>query len=364
MPLADRFMDENPDAASAGSAAAAPASSDPDPIDDATKHAMARGDFLPDAAPAAAAPAPAAAAPAPASATPATEPGAAAAGDPPAAATPPADDKASIMVPKSRLDEVLAQVRELKEQVAKGQPAQPAQPATPPQPQADPVAELNAQLNTLQGQYESALLDGDTKLAGELRAQMATVDQHRMAALTNNAATIATTRMQAQAAYEGVVNAAVTDYPMLFPTSGEGVYQPELEREALELRDAYLQMGHPAHVALAKAVDVTMRANGVEKVGTVKAPPAEPAKTPEQLAAEKVAAAEAKAAERKTAAVERNVAAIKATPPDLSGVGVNSDAHGANSKGIPDVSQMSEAEFEALRKDPAKMALARGDLTA
>lgn len=266
------------------------------------------------------------------------------------AETKPAETKQaeSPMIPKARLDEVLAKNRELAAQLQQRQQQQAQQ--------AD-LSALTTKKAELYAKYEEALMDGDAKLAADLRGELLTVDEQVMGARLEQAQQQAVQTVQAQQAYAQTIAAVEADFPALNPDSE--AYDAALEEEVADLMNAYATTGLSAPQALAKAVQMVTAAKGIEPASRAAAAPAPTPVDPAAAAAAKIAAAEQAAQARKGEAVARNVAAAQAQPPSTENVGL------AGSTGLAkqvDVSRMSEREFDKLRKDADALAVARGDV--
>lgn len=278
--------------------------------------------------------------PAPPAAQPTVEEDAAAAGVAPAAAEAPAAEAPAEqrppahMVPKARLDEVLAKTRELQAQVeVLTRVQQQAQPAAQQQAATQPLDALAA----LEEQYADALLDGDKRAAVELGRQIRKME---MDIHTQQAAQVVqgvNAQTAAAAQYDAVVDEIEREFPVFNPDSE--TYNDELAQEALVIANGYASQGMVFHDALAKAVGTVARANGVAPVS-------------QQPSA---------AQQRQQQSLARNASAASQQPPNLSAAPVGTDSSQMGGPLTAEaVASMTMAQFEKLSQED--LARARGDI--
>ncbi|MFZ2981874.1 MAG: hypothetical protein WA085_12645 [Sphingobium sp.] len=225
------------------------------------------------------------------------------------------------MIPKARFDEVnnakktaeqreaglLAELEQLRNGVVKSEAA--AEPAAA----APGVADL-------EDAYTDALMDGDRDKARELRMQINAIirdsavheiDQRNTQATESQSITVAAL-------------AVIDEYPQ-FDDTGEHA-NPEAIAEMVELRDFYItSKGMKPAEAITKAAEKVAKLFGLV-APTAAEPDAEPAVD-----------------ERTKASIKRG-AAVAATQPNTSAVGVGSREDGAKAN----IQTMSEEQFEAL----------------
>lgn len=231
-----------------------------------------------------------------------------------------AEREKRIRIPKARLDEVLekAKVREgqLLDQIRALQTKQPVQPVE------DVTAKVQAEIETMQEQYEDALIDGRKAEAKELRtkinARTNQLFEHKTAVRAE--ATRQETIEELQ--YNATLASIEGTHPELNPESG--VFNEALTDEISGLMQALVKDGMPRVQALARAtkyVIPTSRPAGV------------PATTAGVTADARAAAARVKSAD-----------AARRQPPSLANVGADADKAGVLS-GKTDVSEMSPTQF-------------------
>lgn len=249
------------------------------------------------------------------------------------------DDPKDIKIPKARFDEAQKKARdriaELEAKLSKAE-KEHAQAAT----DAD-VEKLQGEITSLEDQWAEYLMEGETD---KVKATRREIDQKReeliqtrlvqQSQATGNAAV-------EQIRYETKLAVIEEKYPALNPDSTD--YDPALENEVGEMKAAFEARGWGSTAALEKAIHYVIR--------DVEAPPSEDPEIKRSQRAHKA---------RKAAA-----AAAKATPPDASLAGRDSDK-GGKGDGLPDVTKMTPDQFAKwAESDPDAMAKLRGDtLTA
>lgn len=277
--------------------------------------------------------------------------------------TPPTEEaeKDDVRIPKARFDEAIAAEREKNarlveqlEQLRRGQQAQQ---------QVEQLTDLEARLNEKRAAYEDAIFEGDKAQAQALRSEIAKLER---AVYTGQAEQLAAKQVEeyrAQLEYDSAVARIEADFPMLNPDHES--YSEALSAQVLDLMGAFVTAGKPQKDAMAEAVDLITRANGIQAASRTPAPPAPPAeKTEAEKAAERIAMAQeaARNAEKasKATSVARNVSAAALQPPNLADIGADADMAGMNKNA--DVSRMTDKQFEAFMKDETAVRVARGDL--
>lgn len=227
------------------------------------------------------------------------------------------------MVPKSRLDEVLAKQKALQKQLDALKASQPEAEAAPDEYDFD-AKEL---------EYQQFVLDGESQKAMALRKEIRAAekaqiefDMTQKMATTNSNSHVATALQQAAAAVEA-------DFPVFDRSSDQ--FNEEYTNEVVELRDAFITKGHNAVEALSKAVRFVVKSYDLDSA-------LETAPNPD-------------VAVKKKSTISKKIKAANAQPPVLEGEGTRTRDT------VPiDVMRMSEDEFNALPE--ATLKRLRGDI--
>lgn len=237
------------------------------------------------------------------------------------------DKKKSPMVPKTRLDEVLAKNRELE---AKLEAERTARESRKPVPEKDAKA---VDLDALEDQYMDAVMAGEKDKAKGLRSQIRAEEAKQFTSKADensghNSAAVAL----AEAAK--IVQDA---FPAL--KEGHADFNEEAFKEVLELRDAYIVQGKDPVVALNKAVKLVVKEYDLDTVLD------EPTKKDE-----KVVDLDKKREEN----IKKKIDANGKQPPEVKG------ESNRPKKELNEVAEMSQEEFDALPVSALKRL--RGDI--
>lgn len=234
------------------------------------------------------------------------------------------------MVPKARLDEVLAKQKALQKQLDE------VNAANEKSDEAPEAYDFDAK----EDEYQNLMLDGEnakaTALRREIRQAERAMFQYEMRqemAQNISADRQMTALQQAAAAMEEA-------YPV-FDQNSES-YSEDLTNEVVELRDAFIARNYDAVDALSKAVQYVVKSNDLDQ----------PADSAPSLAGKSSPVDEVA---KKRAQVSKKLKAAEAQPPELPGE--SSSNHGE--KGI-DLSTLTEEEFDALPE--ATLKRLRGDI--
>ena len=239
-------------------------------------------------------------------------------------------EQKSPMVPKSRLDEVLAKQKALQKQLDEAKAANET-PAEAPEQYDFDAKEV---------EYQQMVLDGETDKAVALRKEIRAAEKAQIEwemeqkmGQTVQQSQQATALQQAAADMEAA-------YPAFDRNSAD--FNEEYTNEVVELRDAFIIKGYEPVDALSKAVNFVVKDHQLD--GDV---PAEPALAAPQQKVEQTA--------KKKATVAKKLKAAEAQPPELEGEG--SSSRGEN---VVNLERMSEDEFNALPE--ATLRRLRGDI--
>lgn len=236
----------------------------------------------------------------------------------------------SPMVPKSRLDEVLAKQKALQKQVEEMKAAT-EKPAEAPEEYDFDAKEIEYQQLVLDGEAEKAVALRK-EIRGAEKAQIEWEMEQKMGQTVQQSQT-ATALQQAAAEMEAA-------YPVFDQNSSE--FNEEYTNEVVELRDAFIIKGYDPVDALGRAVKYVVKDRDLDAAGEAEQKPALAAAKPEQSA-------------KKKANVAKKLKAAESQPPELEGEG--SSSRGEN---VVDFNGMSEEEFDALPE--ATLRRLRGDI--
>ena len=234
------------------------------------------------------------------------------------------------MVPKARLDEVLAKQKALQKQLDDINAAAEKSAEAPEEYDFD----------AKEVEYQNMVLDGETEKAVGLRreirkAERATLEFEMRAEMTQ---TVSQDRQMT--ALQQAANAMEDAYP-IFDRNSE-TFNEAVTNEVVELRDMFMQGGYDVVDALSKAVKYVVKDHDLDQAQESVPSLAGKAQKSDELA-------------KKRAQVSRKLQAADAQPPELPGE--SSSMHGE--KGL-DLSTMTEEEFAALPE--ATLKRLRGDI--
>lgn len=234
------------------------------------------------------------------------------------------------MVPKSRLDEVLAKQKALQKQLdemkAQQQPAENAPEAY--------------DFDSKEVEYQQLLLDGESQRAAALRQEMRKAERDQIAYEMRQEMSQKVQQNAQATALQQAANELEANFPVFDQNSAD--YNAEITQEVIELRDAFIVQGFDAVDALSKAANFAIRSYNLEATSTLNAPSAPKAKPVDEVA-------------KKRAEVSRKLKAAESQPPELPGE--SSVNHGEKPL---DLSTMTEEEFNALPE--ATLKRLRGDI--
>lgn len=243
-----------------------------------------------------------------------------------------AEEKApkSPMVPKSRLDEVLAKQKALQKQVDDMKAAAET-PAEAPEEYDFDEKEI---------EYQQLVLDGEAEKAVALRKEIRAAEKAQIAFEMEQKMGQTVQQSQQATALQQAASEMEAAFPVFDQNSDQ--FNEEYTNEVVELRDAFIIKGYDPVDALGKAVNYVVKDRGLDS------------QTPEESA---LAAPQQKVevAAKKKATVAKKLKAAESQPPELEGEG--SSSRGEN---VVDFASMSEEEFNALPE--ATLRRLRGDV--
>lgn len=240
-------------------------------------------------------------------------------------------------VPKSRMDEVIAERNELRREMEALKESQ--KPAAPAAPAYD--------FEGKEKQYQDLILDGEAEKASALRSEINQKTRETLSAELAQEVETTITRKNEESALQLAADKLQVDYPQFNEDSSD--YDEALTQEVIDLRDAFIIKGERPVDALAKASSFIIKNHDLAT--------ASPEEEPTKGLAGKAAPAKKSVDEvsKKRAEVAKKLDAASKQPPELPGE--SSSSHGEKAV---DVSTLSEEEFNALPE--ATLKRLRGDI--
>ena len=234
------------------------------------------------------------------------------------------------MVPKSRLDEVLAKNKEMQKKLQDMEGKET--------PEAEKLPEYD--FVTKEKEYQDLVLDGETEKAALLRNEIRTAEREQI--MSEMQGKMGQTVQQDRELHE--LNQKATEIMEVFPIFDEKSksYDEKLTNEVMELRDAFIYQGYGAADSLAKATEVTLLSKKPELLQGDGTEASDPAPKLSQAVQEKKA----------KATVKKKVEASQAQPPEMKG-------ESAKNKKVVDINTLSDDEFGALPEETLRRM--RGD---
>ena len=232
------------------------------------------------------------------------------------------------MVPKSRLDEVLAKNKEM-QKIIQNMEEKPAEDAAP-------AYDFVAQEKT----YQDLVLEGETEKAALLRQEIRSAEREQI--MSEMQSKMGQTVQQDRELHE--LTKKASEIMEVFPIFDEKSksYDEALTNEVMELRDAFIYQGYGAADSLAKATEVTLLSKKPELLQGEETPAVDPAPQLTKAVQEK----------KQKATVKKKVEASQAQPPEMKG-------ESTKNKKVVDINVMSDDEFGALPEDTLRRL--RGD---
>ena len=234
------------------------------------------------------------------------------------------------MVPKARLDEVLAKQKALQKQLDE---------INAEREKADEAPETY-DFDAKELEYQNMVLDGETQKAVALRREIRKAEREQLEYEMRQEMSQTVNQDRQMNALQQAANAMEEAYPV-FDRNSES-YSEDMTNEVVELRDAFMMKGYEAVDALSKAVKYVVKDHDLDQPAESTPSLAGKAQTVDEVA-------------KKRAQVSKKLKAADAQPPELPGE--SSSNHGE--KGL-DLSTLTEEEFDALPE--ATLKRLRGDI--
>jgi len=234
------------------------------------------------------------------------------------------------MVPKARLDEVLAKQKALQKQLDEMTAANEKSAEAPE----------SYDFDAKEVEYQNMVLDGETEKAVALRREIRKAEREQLEFEMRQEMNQTVSQDRQMTALQQAANALEEAYPVFDRNSD--AFNEEVTNEVVELRDAFIMKGYEAVDALSKAVKYVVKDHDLDQTQESVPSLAGKAQKSDELA-------------KKRAQVSKKLRAAEAQPPELPGE--SSSNHGE--KGL-DLSSMTEEEFAALPE--ATLKRLRGDI--
>ena len=234
------------------------------------------------------------------------------------------------MVPKARLDEVLAKQKALQKQLDEINAANE---------KAEDAPE-DYDFDAKEVEYQNMVLDGETEKAVALRREIRKAERATLEYEMRQEMSQTVNQDRQMTALQQAANAMEDAYPVFNRDSDD--YNEDITNEVVELRDAFIMKGYEAVDALSKAVKYVVKDHDLDQAQESAPSLAGKAQKSDELA-------------KKRAQVSKKLKAAEAQPPELPGE--SSSMHGERAM---DLSAMTEEEFAALPE--ATLKRLRGDI--
>jgi hypothetical protein len=234
------------------------------------------------------------------------------------------------MVPKARLDEVLAKQKALQKQLDEINAANEKAEEAPE----------SYDFDAKEVEYQNMVLDGETEKAVALRREIRKAERDTLEYEMRQEMNQTVNQDRQMTALQQAANAMEDAYPVFDRNSDD--FNEDMTNEVVELRDAFMMKGYEAVDALSKAVKYVVKDHDLDQAQESAPSLAGKAKKSDELA-------------KKRAQVSRKLKAADAQPPELPGE--SSSNHGEKAL---DLSTMTEEEFDALPE--ATLKRLRGDI--
>jgi hypothetical protein len=236
------------------------------------------------------------------------------------------------MVPKSRLDEVLAKNKKMQKQLEDIQ-----------QKEAEVQAEAPTyDFSSKEMEYQEAILDGDSAKATSIRQEIRSAEKEQM--MFEVQQQMGQSLQLSNAEQDLAVKAQEIGDTFAILNENSESFDTELAGEVRDLRDAFMVQGFTPADSLAKATEYTLAAKRPELLQT----------TDDTIAVQTKKQNKAVVQNRQRTAVKKKLEASKSQPPKLQGEGT-----AKRGEKVTDLNVLSDEEFGALPEETLKRM--RGD---
>jgi hypothetical protein len=244
----------------------------------------------------------------------------------------PVEPQKSPMVPKSRLDEVLAKNKKMQKQLEDIQ-----------QKEAEVQAEAPTyDFSSKEMEYQEAILDGDSTKATSIRQEIRVAEKEQT--MFEVQQQMGQSIQLSNAEQELAVKAQEIGDTFDVLNEHSESFDTELAGEVRDLRDAFMSQGFTPADSLAKATEYTLAARRPELLQTTDDTAAVQTKKQNKVVVQN----------RQKAAVKKKLEASKSQPPKLQGEGT-----AKRGDKVTDLNVLSDEEFSALPEETLRRM--RGD---
>lgn len=237
------------------------------------------------------------------------------------------------MVPKSRLDEVLAKQKALEKQLDELR-AQKQEPGEAPEAYDFDAREV---------EYQNLVLDGEAQKAAALRKEIRAAERAQLEYEFSSKIGESVSQSQQATALQQAASELEDNFPIFNRNSDQ--YNEGYTQEVIDLRDAFIMKGENPVAALTKAAKFVLREYDLVDMSETPAAPSLSGETAPRV--DEVA--------KKRAEVSRKLKAAEAQPPEMPG-----ESSTARGEKALDIASMTEDEFNALPE--ATLRRLRGDI--
>jgi hypothetical protein len=237
------------------------------------------------------------------------------------------------MVPKARLDEVLAKQKALQKQLDDLMAAKNAAETAP----------NSYDFAAKEVEYQNMVLDGQHDKAAALRQEIRQAERAQLEFELTQKMEQKVTQSQQMSALQQAAAELETNFPVFDRSSSE--FNEQYTQEVIDLRDAFIVKGDNAVAALSKAAKFVIQEYGL--VDTAVEPTLAAKTTAKTGLVDEVA--------KKRAEVSKKLKAAESQPPDLTG-----ESSAARGEKAFDLMSLTEEEFNAL--PAATLKRLRGDV--
>lgn len=239
------------------------------------------------------------------------------------------------MVPKSRLDEVLAKQKALQKQLDDLMAAKNAVETAPD----------SYDFASKEVEYQNMVLDGQHEKAAALRQEIRRAERAQLEFELTQKMEQKVTQSQQMSALQQAAAELETNFPVFDRSSSD--FNEQYTQEVIDLRDAFIVKGDNPVAALSKAAKFVIREYGLDPGAPVEPSLASAPTTSKAPVVDEVA--------KKRADIARKMKAAESQPPDMPG-----ESSAARGEKAFDVMQLTEEEFNAL--PAATLKRLRGDV--
>lgn len=239
------------------------------------------------------------------------------------------------MVPKSRLDEVLAKQKALQKQLDDLMAAKTVIETAPD----------TYDFASKEVEYQNMVLDGQHDKAAALRAEIRKAERSQLEFELTQKVEQKVTQSQQMSALQQAASELETNFPVFDRNSPD--FNEKYTQEVIDLRDAFIVKGENPVAALSKAAKFVLREYDLVDMGTPEAPSLAVTPAAKPAMVDEVA--------KKRADVAKKLKVAESQPPQL--VGESSASRGEKAF---DLSTLTEDEFNAL--PAATLKRLRGDV--